>query len=755
MSQDLDPTAAPPSTARLTWEVFLISALGLFLELLLIRWVSTEIRIFAYLQNTVLVVCFLGLGMGCWDSRRRPFVLRELLVPLGVLVALLAIPTTRVALGEISTMFAGFNDLLIWSPGAAEGWGQVLPPMVGLVLTFLLMALLWETFVPVGRLLGKLMSDHPHTIRAYSANVAGSLCGIWLFVLASALYLPPAAWFAVFAAGAVYFLGAGGRSKPGDAGVLAAVVLLAGVAGYEQGWSDVRWTPYQKLAVRELTPDAHEATEENVLVTRLRGERPISHSAVGNTFIAVNNTGYQATVDLRPQTVAADPERFPPAQRGFSQYDLPARLHPNPQSVLIVGAGSGNDAAGALRNGAKRVVAVEIDPGIIEYGRRYHPEKPYADPRVEVVNDDARSYFATCNEKFDVIAFGLLDSHTTTAMTNARLDHYVYTIESLTHAKKLLKPGGIAVLSFEAAKPYVADRMGTALEQVFGHKPVAFRVPVNGYGWGGVVFVVGPDEATVRQLIAAQPGLSALIDQWQARHPITLPGTTKLATDDWPYIYLEKPTVPVLYYLLAGVLGLLFLRGVRKFGSGEVARAWGKAGTHFFFLGAAFMLLEVQNISKAAVVLGNTWVVNAVIISGVMVMILLANLIAAKCPRLPLAPVYASLVASCLGLYALDLSTFAFLPYATKAAVVGLLTSLPMLFSGIVFVRSFAHADHKDAALGANLMGALVGGLLQSVTFVTGIRALLLIVAALYIGALLSRPRTAGANGNGAVPEPA
>jgi hypothetical protein len=268
MSQDFEAPAAPLSTARLTSEVFLISALGLFLELLLIRWVSTEIRIFAYLQNTVLVVCFLGLGMGCWDSRRRPFVLRELLVPLGILVALLAIPTTRVALGEISTLFAGFNDLLIWSPGAAEGWGQLLPPLVGLVLTFLLMALLWETLAPVGRLLGQLVGDHPRTIRAYSANVAGSLCGIWLFVSASALYLPPAAWFAVFAAGAVYFLGAGGRSKLGDAGFLAAIVLLAGVAGYERGWSDVRWSPYQKLAARELTPNAHEATEAGLPLRR-------------------------------------------------------------------------------------------------------------------------------------------------------------------------------------------------------------------------------------------------------------------------------------------------------------------------------------------------------------------------------------------------------------------------------------------------------------------------------------------------------
>jgi hypothetical protein len=230
---------------------------------------------------------------------------------------------------------------------------------------------------------------------------------------------------------------------------------------------------------------------------------------------------------------------------------------------------------------------------------------------------------------------------------------------------------------------------------------------------------------------------------WQEAAPISLSGTTRVPTDDWPYIYLEQPTIPVLYYLLAGVLALLFVRGVWRLKAGPAIRAWGASNWHFFFLGAGFMLLEVQNVSKAAVVLGNTWVVNAVIISGVMVMILLANLIAARFPRLPMPPVYGLLVASCLGLYLLDLSTFAFLPYATKAALVGLLTSLPMLFSGIVFVRSFAAAERKDAALGANLIGALVGGLLQTVTFVTGIKALLLIVAALYVAAILTRPQQA------------
>jgi hypothetical protein len=733
------PAADRFLTDRRTLALFLISVVGLFLELLLIRWISTEIRIFAYLQNTVLVVCFLGLGMGCWDSR-KPFALRDILLPLGVLVALLAVPTTRFTLGEISSLLSGFGNLVIWSGTESTGWHAVVAPVAGVALTFLFMILLWEIFVPIGRLLGRTMADHPNTITAYSVNVVGSLLGIWLFVAASALYLPPVAWFAVFAVGAAFFVGTGGRSKRTDAILIAGIVGLAAIAGYEPGFEETRWTPYQKLGLATNTTE--DRPDRSPLMRRIAGERDVFVGAPGRTYISVNNIGYQGMVDLRPETVAVDPEKFPPYQRGYSQYDLPAKLHPHPRSILIVGAGSGNDAAGALRNGAEHVVAVEIDPGIIEYGRRLHPERPYADPRCVVVNDDARSYFATCTEKFDVIAFGLLDSHTTTAMTNARLDHYVYTTESLAHAKKLLNPGGVMVLSFEAQKPFIADRMATALEQVSGHAPVVFRVPTNAYGWGGLVFVVGDSTETVNAQIAANPGLSELVQAWQAADPPNLPGTTRLATDDWPYIYLQQPVIPGLYFVLAGVLLVLFVRGWRRLGT-TGATVWAGSGWHFFFLGAGFMLLEVQNVSKAAVVLGNTWAVNAVIISGVMVMILLANLVAAKFPRLPLQPVYALLVLSCVGLYFLDLSRFAFLPYPAKAALVGLVTSLPMLFSGIVFIRSFAAAEHKDTALGANLMGSLVGGLLQTVTFVTGIKALLLIVALLYLAAVLTRPSRA------------
>ena len=51
-------------------------------------------------------------------------------------------------------MFSGFSDLLVWVPTLAEGWSKYASPAVGLVLTFFLMVLLWEIFVPVGWLVG-------------------------------------------------------------------------------------------------------------------------------------------------------------------------------------------------------------------------------------------------------------------------------------------------------------------------------------------------------------------------------------------------------------------------------------------------------------------------------------------------------------------------------------------------------------------------------------------------------------------------
>src|SRR5713101_7633330 len=53
------------------WGLALWSLLSLFLELLMIRWISSEILIFAYFKNFVLIACFLGFGLGCYLSHRK------------------------------------------------------------------------------------------------------------------------------------------------------------------------------------------------------------------------------------------------------------------------------------------------------------------------------------------------------------------------------------------------------------------------------------------------------------------------------------------------------------------------------------------------------------------------------------------------------------------------------------------------------------------------------------------------------------
>jgi hypothetical protein len=703
--------------SNLTRQIFLISVLSLFLEMLLIRWIGTEIRIFAYLQNTILVVSFLGLGLGLFTCG-RPARLRQALLPMALLLLLMAIPAGRELLGRVSDFLSLVGDFVMWNNAVSSNRSLALVLIaLGLAIAFFVLILIVDMFVPIGRILGRLLNDHPHTIRAYSANIAGSLVGTWLFVLLSFFYAPPVAWFAIVCGLLSVFVLAEERDRNVNLVLLGAVVALAWFAGRVPGALELVWSPYQKLVLRATTHGRE----------------------IGDYIITVNNTGYQMMADLRESRPTVAGNYYPPEFNGLSQYDLPPLLHPNPRRYLIVGAGAGNDAAGGLRHGVEHTTAVEIDPAIIAFGREYHPEHPYSSPAVRVVNDDARSFFATTHERFDVIAFGLLDSHTTTAMTNARLDHYVYTRESITRAASLLADGGIIVLSFEAQKPFIADRMARILRDVFGEEPVAFRIPPSAYGWGGVIFVAGDLPAAKAQM-ARNPRLGSFVSRMQQANPVALTYRTRITTDDWPYIYLESARIPTLYYLLAGLMVAILVLSARRWQASDIGRRWTRVHWHFFFLGAAFLLLEVQNVSKASVVLGNTWQVNAVIVSGVLAMALLANWLASRFPTMPIGAAYIALIGICVGLYFVDLATFAFLSPSLKGLVVGGLTTCPMLFSGLIFVRSFDNAGHKGDALGANLVGGLCGALLQSLTFVIGIKALLLIVAVCYVVSLVTLP---------------
>src|SRR5262249_13605507 len=145
----------------------------------------------------------------------------------------------------------------------------------------------------------------------------------------------------------------------------------------------------------------------------------------------------------------------------------------------------------------------------------------------------------------------------------ARLDHYVYTRESLIQAKSRLNAGGIMVLTFEAQKPFIADRIQRVLEEVFHQPPLVFRIPLSAYGAGGVMFVTG-DMETIRSQLHLNPALAAYIQHLQTTNPVPITHSTKITTDDWPYLYLQSPKIPLLYYLLIGLIAIVFLRSYRK-----------------------------------------------------------------------------------------------------------------------------------------------------------------------------------------------
>src|SRR6266498_5887772 len=151
-----------------TWGIFLISILGLFLETLFIRWIGTEIRIFAYLQNTILVVCFLGLGIGMFTAS-KPIEIKQSLIPMTILLTLMAIPAARFFLGHISEMFSSLGDFVVWYNIPTNDLSLRIGLMlIGLVLTYGVLVLIVDIFVQLGRILGRLMNVNPNPIWAYS-----------------------------------------------------------------------------------------------------------------------------------------------------------------------------------------------------------------------------------------------------------------------------------------------------------------------------------------------------------------------------------------------------------------------------------------------------------------------------------------------------------------------------------------------------------------------------------------------------------
>ncbi|HZW93457.1 MAG TPA: hypothetical protein VFF64_10940 [Candidatus Eremiobacteraceae bacterium] len=682
-------------------QLALASALGLFVEMLMIRWVSSEIGIFAYFKNLVLVSCFLGFGLGYYRCRRRVQLI-ALIAPLLLLTIILKAPISSLhrVLTALPMSLGDGNEVHMWGGTALPTSWKVLFPILIIVSLFTVTA---TVFIPFGQQVGWYLESAPNGLAAYSVNVLASLAGIAAYTLLCFLYQPPWVWFLV--AGSLS-LGLFRHNRKAwislGATFLVCVILLALP---EVRGAETHWSPYQKLT---LTP------------IRENGEI-VSYS------LFTNDAWYQRIVNLSPEFVRHHPEEFGQHPVEWNSYNLPYHFYASPPSVLVLGSGMGNDVAAALRNGAGKVVAVEIDPLILKLGRKLHFEHPYQSPRTKVVVDDARSYVENNHEKFDLIIFSLLDSHTTAShFTNIRIDNYVYTREALRKAREMLQADGLFVVKFQVDTPWISGRLFGLMKDAFGRDPIQFQGSDGRFDTSGRFFIAGSSERLARAM--EDPTLVTYV-RTHSNMPMQ-PAT--LTTDDWPYFYQHEPGLPLSVILVsAAVLAIFgwFLRQTSMEATSD--------GAHFMLLGAGFMLLEAQIVSIMALLFGTTWAVNSVVVAGILCLIVAANLIYGRFPRIPLPVAYAGLLLSLIVMFAVPREKLFFPSPLVRALAATLVLCTPVFFAGIIFVSSFARANFRGTALGANLFGALLGGLIELLSLWFGLRSLTILTALLYLASAI------------------
>ncbi len=643
------------------------SALMLFLELALIRWLGSNVVHLSYFSNFVLLGSFLGIGLGFLIARKTWSVLPSVPVILAVLV--IATYLAPVTIDRAGDQIIYFTSLNTTGPPA---W-LVLP----LIFIFVAAVLAGPAEV-VGRCFG-----HLRPLTAYRWDLVGSLIGIFAFTLMSFLQAPSVVWGLIVTAAFVVLLGNWQRWLALVAGLAMVTVLLL-----ETLSPGISWSPYYKIHTRDM----------------VLGGIPL-------TDISVNGVPHQI-MRAAAQRLQEEP------QYGFPYQRTPGNSLGN---VLIIGAGSGSDVAIALSKGARHIDAVDIDPRIMQIGLEKNPDHPYSDPRVTRHVNDGRAFLEGTDNKYDLILFALPDSLAlVTGASQIRLESFLFTEQALTAARDHLTPTGAFSMYNYYREDWLIDRLAGTVQTAFGHIPC-----VDLPGGGQAVVTAALDQNN--QVCGSN---------YTPAGAVVAP-----ATDDRPFLYYQGGPIPALYlWTLAGILVISAI-AVRALGGPFRAM---RPYADLFFMGSAFMLLETKNIATFALLFGTTWLVNALVFAGVLLIVLAAVETTRRFRTPPLPVVFGGIAASLALCFFVEPSWLLTLPFVPRLIAAVVLAFIPIYLANVAFSKRFGASDDSQSAFGLNLLGAMLGGCLEYLGLLTGYSNLLLIVAVLYLFAFLLTPRSRG-----------
>jgi len=681
-------------------QLFLCGTACLFWELVLIRWLGCTIRLVAYYTNFILISAFFGLGTGALLARYSFRTWRFILTALYL----------SILIGPVLGNFQHFNpsspDEYTWGgapagvlpdPSLQGAWWtrRHLPYWLILASVYLMNT---GVFLMFGQWLGSLFQRF-RPLKAYTIEIGGSIVGILLFAAMSYVNSTPPMWFLVglFLVFCIMELTPRERIRYG---VLTAAVTISVIP-----FSDpFLWSRYYKIHISPFTTILD--TQHQQLV---HFDHPIG------LHLTVNNDYHQSLLDLRPRT-----NEHPFIQSWRWTYDYP--YHPDAAvpsgSVLIVGAGSGNDVSAALRNGETAIDAVEIDPLIVEVGTRHHPEHPYTDPRVHVVIDDARSFFIRTKQQYAKVVFGFLDSHTLmSSFSSLRLDNFVYTEEAMERVKELLLPGGKVVLTFAANTDWLHHRMIGLLDRVFDYPTRFVTESVYGYS-NGVVYVNGK---------------APIADPSVGSKSLTRP-PSRIPTDNWPFLYMKEAALPSHYKLFMALVTLMGIASLLLLPPGQR-----RVKFPYFFMGAGFFLIETSNVVSLSLLYGSTWIVNVAVFTGILVLILLGNLTCMRMAQPRYTLLFILVFTSVLVAYFTPTALLLGIGSRTLRGLLAIVIFLgPVYLASLIFGHLIKTEPQLYRAYGSNLLGAVIGGSCEYLSVITGLKSLLLLTLLFYLSAFFT-----------------
>jgi Spermine/spermidine synthase domain len=446
-----------------------------------------------------------------------------------------------------------------------------------------------------------------------------------------------------------------------------------------------------------------------VAIVMLLWSESLSSSDIWSPYYRISvikaGDGYSINVNGIPH------QNIIPARKLQKVYSQPYLDDPGNSldNVLIIGAGTGDDVANALLKGARHVDAVEIDPELYQLGKQLNPDHPYQNPRVSVHINDGRAFLEQSHTKYDMILFALPDSLTLVAgQSSLRLESYLFTIQAVEAAEAHLKPDGLFAMYNYYRTPWLRDRLANTVDLAFGHTPC---VDNEGFSLSMISDSVDPSALHCGAV-------------WDRPANVVPP-----ATDDHPFVYLDGNSIPWLYRITLALILLASIVLVRPV-AGPFRRMGGFVD--LFFMGAAFMLLETKNIVQFALLFGTTWFVNALVTAGVLVAVFAAVEVSRHVVVRRPALLYAALLAALIVAWAIPPSALLTLSPLPRFVVAVIIAFAPIFLANMVFAQRFRGTGDSTTAFGANLLGAIIGGILEYASLVIGYRWLLVFVAVLY-----------------------